>query len=283
MNMSQKYPKYEFISHTRKRYETASNCPICHKSNRDGKFAPIIINKSPQPEYGYCHSCSGVSFPGNKIRGFSPQNSNQESSINYVPNEKVLNTIYPLNDNPFHQFLFKQFSSRAKNIVKKYRIGITKDGATIFWYRDINGHFRNGKVVFYTANGKRDKNKLIYYLYKTSDGYPLCLFNEYYLKDYPFHKPVYLVESEKTALYMQEVFPEKTFLATGGANGLTKAKARVLKGRNVVFINDCDDAGRRAAKNAKTLFSKLGIKIEVLDLDPNLNNGKDALDFFVNN
>lgn len=44
---------------------------------------------------------------------------------------------------------------RIRNIVETYKIGVTKQQHTIFWYVDIEGKVRYGKIMAYGKDGHR--------------------------------------------------------------------------------------------------------------------------------
>ena len=136
----------------------------------------------------------------------------------------------------------------------------------------------------------RDKQFPPRFLYKSEDGFGQCLFGEHQLQSgfvqydgtqYDAKSKIFLVESEKTAVIMSHVQPQFIWLATGGASGLTKAKARVLKGRYVFILYDCDDGGRTGANNAFAILKDVGAKAQIFNqfsLFPNAPAGYDFAD-----
>ncbi len=80
-------------------------------------------------------------------------------------------------------------------ILSEWHIGLSSDGATIFWYADANGRFRNGKKIWYGPNGwnrLRDHRHNPHFLYK---GNPIPLYGEWQLTP-PERRPFALFESE---------------------------------------------------------------------------------------
>ena len=90
-----------------------------------------------------------------------------------------------------------------------------------------------------------------------------CFFGEsQFLND---SKPVAIVEAAKTAAIMTPIEPRYTWIATGGANGLTFDKCTILKGKNIVLY---PDLGKFTdwTERAKDLKNELSLDIRVSDL-----------------
>ena len=94
-----------------------------------------------------------------------------------------------------------------------------------------------------------------------------CLYNEHLFKD--SHKPVLIVEGEKTADAAHSLYPEFDVVTwSGGANGFTKSNWNVLEGKQVTIWPDNDKAGIDAAHKIQTLLSKNNItQAKVIDLN----------------
>lgn len=181
---------------------------------------------------------------------------------------------------------------RSPTILSDCLIGAMSDGATIYWYRNIDGRVVNGKRVYYHTF-KRDKGKrLPHFVYSSDHGYGSCLFGEEqlspeYLKhdmtSYTSESIVYLVESEKTALLGRYLLPQMIWLATGGASSLGRRKAEVLRGREVRILFDDDDAGREGAIKAQITLDRIGIRATIVNAPKVLGvqvNGFDLADHF---
>jgi len=264
------------------RYKAAPQCP-CGKNNRDGKFVPYLICGTPSKNYGFCHSC-GKTFLPNDNNTFSKSNQN-----NYVvpplkktvPPHEMIKTLKNYELNNLVKWLEKRFPYDCYHSIKKYHVGTNNNGGTLFWHISINDNVLNAKNIFFDQNtGRRIKNRPIYNLYSHDKGYSTCLFAENLLKNN--HKTVALVESEKTAIISNIVYPDFTWLATGGANGLTYEKARVLKSSNVIYIPDCDEAGRNSIEKVSTILKKLNIRFKIMDnFFKDYNNGEDIVDLII--
>jgi hypothetical protein len=60
---------FKFIESNR--FKVAPSCP-CGKSNKDGKFSPIMLEGKAAPEFGHCHSCGKNFFPNSQPREGQP-------------------------------------------------------------------------------------------------------------------------------------------------------------------------------------------------------------------
>lgn len=176
-----------------------------------------------------------------------------ETAVNFIPDELVDRTINYDREDILRHFLNGFFDpSVLQWDWSLYGVGITRDGHPIFWNYDQEGRCRTGKIMHYRPDGHRDKEDqfsicaahtplkkagLLPQDWEAKD----CLFGEHLLHRYP-EKAVGLVESEKTALICDAVFPKFTWIATGGSGkNLDRAKA-VLNGRRVTVFPDADAA-----------------------------------------
>lgn len=133
---------------------------------------------------------------------------------------------------------------------EEYKVGVTKDGATIFPQIDVEGRCRTAKIMCYsTTTGHRVKDYTgaidwIHSRMKKSGDLPTdwkltqCLFGEHLLTKHP-EQPVAVVESEKTAVICSAFIPNYVWVATGGKSQLN-ARLNVLKGRKVIVFPDSD-------------------------------------------
>ncbi len=162
-----------------------------------------------------------------------------------------------------------------------WNVGGNNKNETLFYYQDINNNFINVKRISYQNDLHRNKNIPPAYFYKKDNGFGQCLYGEHLLDKATFNIPVILVESEKTALISSYCMPSKLWLATGGANGLTEDKARVLKGRNVFILVDSDPQGRKSAESINRILDQYKIKNSVIDLFKSESNGMDLADYLI--
>jgi hypothetical protein len=266
-----------------KKRTVITNCP-CGKSNKDGKFVPYIVNENPSPLYGFCHSCGECFLPditeNPPIAGLR-HNPVVVKPIRFIKEDLVRKTLKAFDKNNFVSWLRSVIPDKSEELIRYFEIGTSRDGACLFWYKDMQGKYRTAKKVFYKQDGHRDKESLIQYLFKKDEGFEPCLFGEFQLAEYPIETPVCLVESEKTAIVSYAHYPFLIWLATGGSHGLTASKAMMLKGRNVIIIPDCDEAGRMAAKKSFELLKVLDCKVIIMEVNEQIITGADLADLIL--
>ena len=137
----------------------------------------------------------------------------------------------------------------------RYRLGMARDGGVIFWQINILNQVHDGKIMYYRLNCHRDHHH--YPTWVSTEirrcGLPLdalvgghCLFGSHLLredKDSTKRKTVCVVEAEKTAFIMSELFPNYHWLASGGLAALTDQSFCGLYGRRIVLYPDTDETG----------------------------------------
>ncbi len=165
-------------------------------------------------------------------------------------------------------------------ILSEWRVGLTNDGAVLFWYEDQNGRFRNAKKIWYDPNGwnrLRDKRRPPHFLYK---GNPVPLYGEWQLTPTE-HRPFALFESEKTAIVASVHLPQYVCLAVGGHELKSEQKARVLRGRTGIILFDREPQTLRAAEEAARTIRTIGASVAVENLEsfyPGIPDDWDAAD-----
>ena len=141
---------------------------------------------------------------------------------------------------------------------ERYRLGRSRDGGVIFWQIDQTGSTRDGKIMFYREDCHRDKARhpswasarlKAYYGYDGELPVERCLFGLHLISPSTLHLPpstksVAIVESEKTAVIMSEVYPQYVWMAAGGLSALSAEKLMPLCGRHVVLFPDTDPDGK---------------------------------------
>src|SRR5574344_15760 len=170
----------------------------------------------------------------------------------YVPFDYVVNSFS--SENNFFRFLRNECHVSEADLERlqcRYLIGSTRNGGIIYWQLDFNGNVRSGKIIQYdAATGHRVKDgysvdwvhsKLIR-MGKLSEDFVLsqCLFGEHLLHSDNINNVVAIVESEKSALLGSLVYPEYTWLATGGKCNLSPYKTSALVNRTVILFPDVD-------------------------------------------
>ena len=191
--------------------------------------------------------------------------------------------------------------------LKRYHVGGTPDGATLWWQIDEQGRVHTGKAMQYNPlTGHRVKEKgcpvnwahrMRIYGEPTDLIVPQCLFGLHLINEnedvnencHPegMHSGaqsslssslalqaatpplVRLVESEKTALILSLLCPDKVWLATGGKANFKESMLAPLIGLDVEVYPDADalaDWYARAVELNRTLGTRLHIPIGYYDL-----------------
>lgn len=150
---------------------------------------------------------------------------------------------------------------QMQHAAERYHLGARMDESVIFWQVDEQGRLCDGKVMFYDEHCHRLRDNdhrvqqmsyLMKFRMKDEEGTPLlprqwqgtrCLFGQHLLGTVPRDVPVAIVESEKTAVILSELFPEALFLASGGESQLSVALLMPLKGRRIILFPDTDVGG----------------------------------------
>jgi len=259
MNKNIKYPFFKGY-----RAHLVAKCP-CGKSNKDGKFVPFLIDNKVSQEFGYCHSCN---------ESFFPQTENKK--MNTINQSKMLETINIHEMNGFNIWFKSSFAEFMPLLASEFFVGNENNGATLFWYINYQKQLINAKVITYESNGHRNKSKSPYFRYKSEDGFGSCLYLEHLLIN--MQKTVVLVESEKSAIVGNCVFPEYIWLATGGASALTESKAKVLSNRKIILFPDMDEAGRKSIVKNTEILNSVKCKVSVVDINNSRNDGADIVD-----
>jgi len=225
-----------------KRRRLVSHCP-CGKRNKDGKFSPFkgYVDK------GYCHSCGETFWPDkhNEKPLFSHTELVQQQSCRLA--KSLVDKSMQGAQNLLIRFLNTHFDpSEVMRVVEAYKIGTCdkiKDSC-IFWYIDLNGEVRSGKVMRYdgtTGKGFKQGRNLIRWMHELEGlkdfTFQRCLFGEHLLVENQ-EKKVIIVESEKTAIIGSLCLPGYTWLATGGLQSFTPKLLQILKGRSVTALPD---------------------------------------------
>lgn len=190
-------------------------------------------------------------------------------------------------------FTQEQISSIGDN----YALGATQSKDVIFWQIDTEGKVRTGKIMkFNPVTCKRVHNDYkatdwvhsrLKWQKKLPENYNLvqCFFGEHLLKIYP-DKIVAIVESEKTACIASVIFKDLVWLATGGIQGLSVEKCKILQGRNIMLFPDLN-ANSIWEDKAKEVKKQCKCKIQISDLLLKIasefakNDGSDIADFLI--
>lgn len=170
----------------------------------------------------------------------------------YVPFDYVVNSFS--RENNFFRFLRNEChvsKSDLERLQCRYFIGSTRNGSIIYWQIDFSGNVRTGKIMQYdAATGHRVKDgysvdwvhSKLQRMDKLGNDFILsqCLFGEHQLHSDNINNVVAIVESEKSALLGSLVYPDYTWLATGGKCNLSPYKTSALVNRTVILFPDVD-------------------------------------------
>ena len=165
----------------------------------------------------------------------------------------------------------------------RYHLGRSRDGGVIFWQIDSEGITRDGKIMYYRDDCHRDKSRnpswcsarmKAYYGYDGDLPVDRCLFGLHLLghtenteitekimpdntdrnsfcdfRDFCVtNNTICVVEAEKTAVIMSEVYPQYVWMAAGGLSMLNAEKLRPLSDRHVILFPDTDPDGKAFAR-----------------------------------
>ena len=216
--------------------------------------------------------------------------------------------------NNLARWLCTQFpEEQVAEVLARYRTGSTRDGRIIYWQIDEHGQVRAGKVMAYDLDGHRmkDGKRNVCWVHSMKiDGIrfdemlaPQCLFGLHLLNDNVdvnenlaprcVQAPslrgraggeAAIVESEKTALIMSLVCPDKVWLATGGKANFKESMLAPLIGLEVAVYPDADalhDWYTRAVEMNRTLGTHLHIPTgyyNLMDHDEARREGWDLAD-----
>ncbi|MBX7062693.1 MAG: hypothetical protein K1X52_13635 [Pyrinomonadaceae bacterium] len=266
---------------------TRHTCPACGTKRRFTRYVDVDTGQRVADDVGRCDRESKCgyhrtpkehfaeehafrpSFRSKVLRQakrpFEAFNGTQTQRIGYLERTVMLDTLTGYDQNDLVQFLLCIFDHEAvKDAVRDYLIGTGRNGEAIYWQVDRKRRIRTGKAIKYDRRtGKRDKKSHPFWMHP-KEGYNLrqCLFGEHLLAERP-DVPIAIVESEKTAVVasiFKGVFPEMSWLATGGRSNLSVEKLKGLGSkRRIILFPDADsfekwnDIALHARKNGQNI------------------------------
>ena len=135
-------------------------------------------------------------------------------------------------------------TGKVSSAFKRYNVSTglkhPKNGVlgTRFWFIDMKGNICHDKTMFYGPDGHRLKDCPPMRMFKKRNGYTHdCFFGEDSLVR---GRPVFVVESEKTAIICHLEYPDYNWVASAGKNCLSQLDR--LSDYNVYLCPDVDAA-----------------------------------------
>ena len=256
-------------------------CPSCNASRA---FAPVVTETGGLDlTSGKCHACGAFIAPKSSRPSSRPS---QWTSSPPSPEPKPMSADavemlrrlhasttadHVRHTNGLASYLIA-LSPKFADALRRYGVGTDSAGRAVFWHRDELGLIVTAKSVPYDATtGKRNKADALPAAFGVYDGSSFvslsaskgyaspCIYGAHLLDD-DLTKPVLLVESEKSAVIASVFLPDFVCLASGGATGLTRDKAKALTGRDVMIVGDRDESGRNGAAKAADILRSVGAR-----------------------
>ena len=244
------------------------------------------------------------------------QNNQREQERHYEKMRRACEQSQPWGSHLVTWLRTKFPREQVDTALKRYHVGGTPDGATLWWQIDEQGRVHTGKAMQYNPlTGHRVKeqgfpvnwaHRMRRYGEPSDLIVPQCLFGEHLLETHPNppceggdlaprcqhplpHREGWggspcLVESEKTALIMSLVCPNRVWLATGGKANFKEQMLWPLLGYEVAVYPDADalhDWAVRIAQLNRELGHRLYIPTgyyNLMDHDEARREGWDLAD-----
>lgn len=161
--------------------------------------------------------------------------------------------VVPTADSDFcHEVVAKGWltQEQIEHAAKRYKLGRSRSGRTIFWMIDQNGNVRDGRIGddWVSEMMRRREPELLKDCHTTH-----CLFGMHLLNECPAttgdaceskndngNRPVGIVEKETSAVVLSEIFPDYIWLATSPALSFTIDRLKPLKGHHVIVFPPTD-------------------------------------------
>lgn len=134
-----------------------------------------------------------------------------------------------------------------------YRLGESRNHGVIFWQIDLEERVRDGKIMYYRPDCHRDKGRSptwVHTIIQRRHDWEGCQASDHcffglHLVANPDNaeKRVCIVEAEKSAFILSQLYPRDLWLAAGGLFELNVEKFRPLRKRTVVLFPDTDLKG----------------------------------------
>ena len=240
------------------------------------------------------------------------QNNQREQERHYEKMRRACEQSQPWGSHLVTWLLTRFPREQVAAALKRYRVGGTPDGATLWWQIDEQGRVHTGKAMLYNPlTGHRVKeqgfpvnwaHRMRRYGEPSELVVPQCLFGEHLAPllspqggktAMPEYSPLgeiegaAIVESEKTAIIMSLIKPDTVWLATGGKANFKEQMLWPLLGHEVAVYPDADalhDWAVRIAQLNRELGHRLYIPTgyyNLMDHDEARREGWDLADILL--
>ena len=274
-------------------------CPKCGKAHEFSRYIDMETGEILADSVGRCNKIDRCGYHytpkqyfmdnGIKPKGeYIPKPTSKPLPVSFIDEEVLDKTLAGYQNNDFIQYLENLLGSDITEIlIDLYYIGTSNryGGATVFWQVDINKKIRAGKIIKYDKTGHRVKkhNNWVHSVLELQNfNLKQCFFGEHILKEAPDCK-VAIVESEKTAIVASAIYPNFTWIASGGAEGINDEKVKVLTGRDVTLFPDSSKDGQIYQKwkeKAKRYDFNISDFLEITLTKEQKKEGFDIADMF---
>lgn len=260
---------YKFILQPYKGPASKLVCPSCGRRS----FKLYINTETGQPIDATCGICDhiqscGYHLPPKAYFADHPQGRGGRNDLGRLlevrqpvgspaavapakaaPLSNTLMGEYKPGHSTFHTWLCS-LGIMPENII--HPLGTTTAGEVVFWLMDAQQNLLDGKVILYGTDGHRvhqpeesrrpdvswistalKRQKRLDWNMQTRK----CFYGENLLTRYP-ERAVCIVESEKSAIVMQHLYPDYLWLATGGCSMLRNLDLQPLADRHVTIFPD---------------------------------------------
>jgi len=285
--------KYTLIKGSKKNI-----CPKCQKK-RFVNYQNMETGELLPPMVGRCDREINCGYHLTPKEFFKDSNIDVDFHINKIVIPEIKTpTFHPIKlvslsnknygKNNFIQYLNTVFTKKQTDrIISNYLIGTSThwNGATIFWQIDTKNLIRGGKIMLYSSkNGKRVKTPFNHITWVHSvllnknriNEFHLnqCLFGLHLIDQQP-NQPIAIVESEKTACIMSEIFNNYVWLACGSLSNLNEKMLTPIKNKKVVLYPDI-------SINQKAFNISVSHLLEDHCSERQREKGYDIADYFLN-
>jgi len=290
--------KYELEQYQSNR-KTKHTCPKCGHKNRFRMYIDTTTGGYVGDKYGWCdrvNNCGYHEKPWNSFDYYTryhkpilrkPPKRNQPPKKYLDKSEYIKKLVTTSDNNRFATFLWIQLGVKnGDKIIKDYKLGTGKNYSCLFPYFDENFNLVTYKEIQYQTNGKRIKGKS-WYDSNPNKYKPFPLFGLDRINDFK-HKPIGIVEGEKTACLMSFYNPYILWLATGGKGMLHVDKIEPIKDREIYLYPDVGAFGSWHDKmlEIQNKYPRINIDMskecEIWHEQGFISNGDDVADYYLN-